>query len=81
MSTMATSNQSVRVIDLVTAEDIGILCDTCSDPIDRGELIAVLSNGAHVHDDSFCRYQAGSDLTDSGRHSHWVQDDYLLGYM
>ena len=51
MSTMATSKQSVKVIDLITAEDIGTLCDTCSDPIDRGELIAVLSNGARVHDE------------------------------
>ena len=58
---MATSKQSVKVIDLITAEDIGTLCDTCSDPIDRGELIAVLSNGARVHDDSFCRHPEGSD--------------------
>ena len=66
---MATSKQSVKVIDLITAEDIGTLCDTCSDPIDRGELIAVLSNGARVHDDSFCRHPAGSDLTGTGKHS------------
>lgn len=78
---MAASTQSVKVIDLITAEDIGTLCDTCSDPIDRGELIAVLSNGARVHDDILCRRPAGSDLTQIDPPDRGAHNDYLLGYM
>lgn len=44
----------VVVVDLVTAEDGPALCDQCSDPIDRGELVAVLSTTEKVHDDG-CR--------------------------
>lgn len=40
----------VVVVDLVTAEDGGALCDQCSDPIDRGELVDVLSTTEKVHD-------------------------------
>jgi hypothetical protein len=78
---MATSKQSVKVTDLITAEDIGTHCDTCSDPIDRGELIAVLSNGARVHDDNLCRHPEGSDLTQTDPLDRGAQTDYLLGYM
>jgi hypothetical protein len=44
----------LRVVDLIRAEDRGTLCEHCSDPIDRGEIVAVLSNGEQVHDDG-CR--------------------------
>lgn len=78
---MATGKQSVKVIDLVTAEDMGTLCDICSDPIDRGELIAVLSNGARVHDDNLCRHPEGLELTELDPLDWGAQADYLLGYM
>ena len=38
------------VVDLVAAEDGGPLCDHCSDPIDGGEPVAVLSTTKKVHD-------------------------------
>lgn len=44
----------VVVVDLATAEDGGTLCDQCSDPINRGQLVAVLSTTEKVHDDG-CR--------------------------
>lgn len=48
------------VVDVVTAEDPGSHCDHCSDPIDRGDLVAVLSNGERVHDDG-CRPGTDTD--------------------
>ena len=40
------------VVDLVTAEDHGALCDVCSDPIERGDLIALLSTKQRIHANS-----------------------------
>lgn len=53
------------VVDVVTAEDPGAHCDHCSDPIDRGDLVAVLSNGDRVHDDG-CR--PGIDIDTEPEH-------------
>lgn len=54
------------VVDLITAEERGTHCDHCSDPIDRGELVAVLSNGERVHDDG-CRPSTDADSIREGR--------------
>ena len=62
---MTNTDGPVVVVDLITAEDTGNLCDTCSDPIDRGQLVAVLSNGDRVHDDSCGR--AAEELQIPGR--------------
>ena len=62
---MTNTDGPVVVVDLITAEDTGTLCDTCSDPIDRGQLVAVLSNGDRVHDDS-CRHDP-EELQAAGR--------------
>ena len=57
---------AVVVVDLVTAEEAGALCDHCSDPIDRGDLVAILSNGDRVHDDG-CRPATVTDSNHGGR--------------
>ena len=49
------------VVDLVTAEEPGMHCDHCCDPIDRGDLVAVLSNGERVHDDG-CKPDTDTNL-------------------
>lgn len=57
---MPTTEQQVHVVDLVTADEPGTHCDHCSDPIDRGDLVAVLSNGERVHDDG-CKPSSWGD--------------------
>ena len=51
---MTTESGVQTVVDLFTAEESGLHCDHCSDPVERGDLVAVLSNGDRVHDDG-CR--------------------------
>ena len=38
-----------------------MLCDCCSDPIDRGDRAAVLSNGEHIHDGCYQIVQAAAE--------------------
>jgi hypothetical protein len=38
-----------------------VLCDCCSDPIDRGDRAAVLSNGEHIHDGCYQIVQAAAE--------------------
>jgi len=51
----------LTVVDLVTAQENGVLCDCCSDPIDRGDRAAVLSNGEHIHDGCYQIVQAAAE--------------------
>ena len=57
------ASEHIVVVDLIVNADGGIICDSCSDPIARGDLIAVLSNGERVHEDA-CRPLVGSTAAD-----------------
>jgi hypothetical protein len=59
------NTEQVTVVDLVVAEERGILCDHCSDPIQIAELTAVLSNGERVHEDGCQPSPGGSETPDN----------------
>jgi hypothetical protein len=60
-------NPPTEVVDLMTALDDGSLCYACSDPIERGDLVAIVSTGEQVHAESCATEMVPAEARDGAR--------------